>query len=595
MHALIPLSCVVSVSCVVLACGDGEGGAEQSEPGAANVAPAAPPVEAAPPGGAPAAATPAAGDDAPSTPELDATDSVEPNEAPTAAPAPTLTLEFTACGDGFECADALVPRDYGDPLGPKYRAAVMRLPARDPAQRIGPLFVNFGGPGISTTASVRENGAGLLAALNERFDLIAVDPRGVGQSEGAIDCQINPESAGLYAQPFVTPANLDVEAWTARASAYVEACVNANADVLGIAATANVARDMDLVRAALGEEKLSYLGFSYGTFLGATYASLFPQGYRALVLDGAVDGDQYINRSSELLREQAAAFEVALGRFFDACANDSAACFEFGAGDPRAAFDELVATANAEPLPVPGTDQLLDGDDILQATLFALYSKSTWTFLAQGLANVEDGDPSYMRLIADIATGREEDGTFSPDGDRYFALGAIEQTYATDVSAILEAGEKAFAEFPHFFWGTGYADLPLASFPVRSTGIFSGPFVASAEAPTVLVIGTTFDPATPFQGSVALVEALGNARLLTMQGDGHTAYGGDSSCIDSAVEAYLQDGVVPEVGTECEQDVPFAAPPEEQVAAFNAGTPRATDLLRARVSFQQLLGGRLGL
>jgi pimeloyl-ACP methyl ester carboxylesterase len=273
---------------------------------------------------------------------------------------------------------------------------------------------DFGVPGGDAVATLQAVGADAFRTLSERFDLIAIDPRGVGRSEAAIDCRVDQETEGLYANPFLKPSNLDVSFWMARAERYVDACVQENLDVSRLVSTANVARDMDLVRAALGEERLSSLGLSYGSFLGATYAALFPQSYRALVLDGALDADQYINRPSEGLREQSAAFEVALGRFFQACEDDADACSGFGGADPRQTFDELVSATNASPVNVPGTGRVLDGDDILMGAVSALYNKASWSVLAESLAALENGDPRPLRAFADASYGREGDGTFAP-------------------------------------------------------------------------------------------------------------------------------------------------------------------------------------
>ncbi|HTV17522.1 MAG TPA: alpha/beta fold hydrolase [Polyangiaceae bacterium] len=473
---------------------------------------------------------------------------------------PVPALAWAPCNNGFECAEALVPRDYADPLGPPYRVAVTRRPAQNAAQRVGALFFNFGGPGSSAVNALRGAANGPFARLNERFDLVAFDPRGTGASEGPIDCRVNQETAGLYSQPFFTPDNLDVEAWTARAERYVEACVDGDAGAIAVAATANVARDMELLRRALGDEPLSYLGFSYGTFLGATYAALFPHRYRALVLDGAVDPDVYINHPTQGLREQASGFESSLQRFFDACAADPVACRGFGGDDPLLAFDELVAQATLSPLSVPGNPRPLDGDDILFTTGLMLYSKGSWNTLAAALAALADGNPAPLRQLTDGAYGRNPDGSYDPSSDAYFVLGAAEQVYETDPEPFRASGEAAFAELDHFFFDLGYTELPYGLFPIRSTGVFHGPFAASADAPAILVVGNTFDPATPYSGAQAMVEQLGNARLLTMQGDGHTAYGGDSSCIDARVDAYLIDGTLPEAGAECEQELTFGTP-----------------------------------
>ncbi|HMI88712.1 MAG TPA: alpha/beta hydrolase [Polyangiaceae bacterium] len=512
----------------------------------------------------------------------------EPNSLEIAGAVPIPVLAWTDCADGFQCATAAVPRDYSHPRGPKTNLAVTRLPARNAAQRIGSLFVNFGGPGGTAVDSLQAFGALLFESLNERFDIVGFDPRGVGQSESPIDCQLNQETQGIYAQPFTTPERL--QGFAARARNLVDACVRNNSETtLRYASTANGARDMDTLRAAVGDAKLSYLGFSFGTFLGATYASLFPGNYRALVLDGALDADQYINRPSEHLLVQTAGFERALDRFFEACAANQTACLGFGGTDPHAAFDDLVARANAAPIAAAGDDpRPVDGDDIIWVASNAIYAKQLWPALAQALVAARDGDGTLVRQRSNGSYGRNPDGSYDPGLDRYFALSAIEQRYtSSDVETYLDAGKASWAMFDHAYWNTGYSELPLGLFPVHAQGVFRGPFRTSASSPTILVVGTTYDPATPYREAIRLVAQLRNARLLTMQGDGHTAYGGNSACIDAAVEAYLNQGAVPAAGTACKQEVPFE---QFQLQARVAVNRRAAlSALRANPAFVRAL------
>ena len=182
------------------------------------------------------------------------------------------------------------------------------------------MFINYGGPGGTAVDTTQAVGKDLFGAVNDKFDLVAFDPRGVGQSTPSIDCKANQETQGIYSKPFTTPENLDVGALLGKDKAYIQRCISLNREILPYLSTANVARDMDGIRAAMGDAKLNYFGFSYGTFLGATYASLFPDNYRSMVLDGPVDANSYINNPSAGLREQSAGFEVELGRFFQACA-----------------------------------------------------------------------------------------------------------------------------------------------------------------------------------------------------------------------------------------------------------------------------------
>jgi pimeloyl-ACP methyl ester carboxylesterase len=471
--------------------------------------------------------------------------------------APIPALSWADCGEGFQCATAAVPRDYSRPRGATMNIAVTRLPARNAAQRIGSLFVNFGGPGGTAVDSLQAFGALLFETLNERFDIVGFDPRGVGQSEGSIDCHVNQETEGLYAQPFTTPSRL--QGFVARARSYVAACVRNTPDTFRYATTANVARDMDALRAAVGDAKLSYLGFSYGTFLGATYASLFPQNYRALVLDGGLDPDQYINRPSDHLRQQTAAFERAIDRFFEGCAQNQEACRGFGGADPHAAFDGLVLRANASPIAATGDDpRPIDGDDINWAIGGAVYAKQAWAGLATALAAASAGDGTLIRQMVNNSYGRNPDGTYDAGLDRYMALSAIEQKYTSrNADTFIALGEASWGMFDHAYWNAGYSELPFALYPVEGQGVFRGPFRVNDSSPTILVVGTTYDPATPYREGVRLATQLRNARLLTMQGDGHTAYGGNSPCIDASVDAYLNDLTVPAEGTTCKQEAPF--------------------------------------
>jgi pimeloyl-ACP methyl ester carboxylesterase len=518
--------------------------------------------------------------------DLQADDQAFVSETKDAIAAPVPTLNWTDCADGFQCATAALPRDYAHPRGAKLNVAVTRLPARNAEQRIGSLFVNFGGPGGAAVAALHNFGKDLFVTLNERFDIVGIDPRGAGETEGAIDCHVDQEKLGLYAQPFTTPQNLN--GYIARARAYADACVRDNAAILPYVSTASVARDMDAIRAAMGESKLSYLGFSYGTFLGATYASLFPANYRGLVLDGAIDADQYMNRPTDNLRLQSAGFERAFDRFFEACAGNQTACLGFGGTDPHAAYDNLVAQANASPLPATGTDtRPVDGEDINWAVFTLLYAKQQWPLLAQMLSSAQAGDGTLVRSLANSGYGRLDDGTYDPGLDRYFALSGAEQRYTSDVSVFLQAGYTSWGMFDHAWWNTGYSELPFGLLSVRAKGVFHGPFRASTSALPVLVVATTYDPATPYRGSVGLIDQLKNARLLTMQGDGHTAYGGNSPCIDAAVDAYLNAGTVPPAGTVCIQDAPFEQIAPQAAALRTQRDARAS--LRANLQFVRAL------
>ena len=490
--------------------------------------------------------------------------SVAAAEVPAGEPLPGAVpeLAWSGCGTtaeataaGVQCATADLPMDHDEPDGEQVQIALARVPATDPANRIGSLFVNPGGPGSEFVGYLQNAGADQFANLNARFDIVAFAPRGVAPSTPAVDCGIDPETEGFFSQPSPTPFDIDPAALVASAQEYVDACLANNGEILEHLSTANVARDMDLLRAAVGDEQLTYLGYSYGTFLGATYAALFPDRYRALVLDGALDPVEYLTDPVSLSTAQAASFERALDRFAEACAVDQLACSGFGGLDPLLAYDRLLATAEAAPIPAPGYPEdprPVTAHEIREVTLTLLYVKQAWGLLAAALAAAEDGDASLLRALADQIVHADP-----TSNDRFLAISAGEQQWPTDVDAYLERGAAEWAAFPHFWGGFAYAEIPWGLWPVRDEDAFYGPYELLATSPTPLVIGTTYDPATPYSGSVAMVEALGNARLLTMEGDGHTAYGGNSACIDSVTDAYLISAALPAPGTVCQQEVPF--------------------------------------
>jgi pimeloyl-ACP methyl ester carboxylesterase len=481
----------------------------------------------------------------------------------------TTTLRWRACGQGFQCANARVPRNYARPGGPTLTLRVTRKRAPR-ARRLGSLFVNFGGPGDPAAATLRAGGAGVFRTLNDRYDIVGFDPRGTGGTD-AIDCKANPELVGPTAKPFPRPDTLDRAALVARNQAYVARCLALNPRILPFVTTANTARDMDRIRRALGEDRIAYFGYSYGTFLGTTYETLFPAHVGRFVLDGAVDPESYLNDPVQSVRDQTKAFEIALGRFLRACSAHQAACGGFGGGHARAAYDALVASMNASPLPVRGRDpRPVDGDDLLAGSITALTSKQNWPFLAEALRLAARGDGTGVRRMADAAYLRRPNGTYDPLFDRFVAISSVEARRPGTVDSLLTSGVDDFRISPHFWWNSAYGAITEALWPVRPRGVYRGPYSAPASAATTLVVGTTFDPATPYGDAIGLVKDLGNARLLTMRGDGHTAYGGNSPCIDRAVDAYLEAGVVPARGTTCRQDVPFRRLRRQSGAAARA-------------------------
>ena len=501
-------------------------------------------------------------------------------------------LNWEPCGDaGAQCATATVPKDYGSPSQGTLKLAVAKSPATDQAHKLGSLFFNLGGPGAPAAIYVEFFGADLFPALNERFDIIGMDPRGVGDSQPSIDCHANQETEGFYSEPFQTPEIVNPGALFRKDRGYITKCLDSNPGILPYVSTANVARDMDGLRRAVGDDKLTYLGFSYGTYLGATYASLFPHNYRALVLDGPVDANSYANHPSNDLLEQTSGFERELGRFLQACAVDQIACSGFGAPttagekpDPWDALDRLIDFADANPIPAPNyapDPRPIKGDDIRGAAFAELYTKFLWGDLAKALADAANGDGSGIRrMIDENWFGRDPDtGTFSSGTDKYFLITAADQTYShRDLGQYFDLGDLAWGMFDHFYVNNGYAELNYGLYPVQGRDTFKGPFHVPHSSPTILVVDTTYDPATPYRGGKRLARDLGQTRLLTMRGDNHTAYLGNSPCIDENVEDYLINLAIPPAGTTCKQNVPFEAPQQQLQAQSLSKAAQAKQL-----------------
>jgi pimeloyl-ACP methyl ester carboxylesterase len=446
-------------------------------------------------------------------------------------------LTWTPCGPTprVECATLRAPLDYDRPDAGTVSLALARLPASE--RRTGTMVMNFGGPGFEMVRAVREFGGQLFTSpdVAAHFDLIGLDPRGVGESRPAIDCAVDPQVLGVASQPFTTPLTLSLPALVRRGGDYVRRCLERNGPILAHASTANLARDIDLLRRTLRAPTIDFFGFSYGTVVGATYAGMFPGRTRSMVLDAPANAEDLLLRPLQFTHAQASASERALGRLL-------------GGPDASDAFDRLVERLDRAPLPAsprPG-----DGDDVRAAASATLFCWQCWGDLRDALALAQTGDGSAIRRIADEFAYGDARGI-----DVGFAVPASELRYPRDLRAYLDGGENAWDAFDHFWWQTGYARIPYALWPIRDEDAYYGPFGVSRSSPPALVVATTYDPGTFYRSGVRLARALGNARLLTLRGDGHGAYqlGGSPDCVDALVDAYVLTLALPPAGTECAQ------------------------------------------
>jgi pimeloyl-ACP methyl ester carboxylesterase len=516
--------------------------------------------------------------------------------APTAASAAVAPVAWHGCADpgpGLQCATVRVPLDYDRPTGATIALALVRHPATAPAARwLGSLFIDPGGPGGSGTDFVRQAADILDVALKGRYDLIGLDPRGIALSTPLVCLNSTAQLDRLVAPwPFPVTA-FEQSAQRGYDARLAAACAQRGGAIIDHMSTADVARDLDRLRAAVGDPTLNYLGYSYGTQIGTVYANLFPERVGRVVLDGVLDPIAWTTGtlataaqpfSTRLHSDKGA--QVTLEQFFVGCDravrdSDASTVCEFGP-PARSRFAALAARLRAHPLTL-SSGRTLTYADLVATTLAALYSAQSWPFLSEFLASAESGTPAEV-AAARAALARSL-GVTDP------ALGAVPQTVEALGGVACSDGDnpssygawpreaaRADAESGYFGALWTWVSSPCQAWPGQAADRYLGPWTARTANP-VLVVGNRYDPATRYQGAVTVSRLLPNSRLLTYEGWGHTAYlGAGSSCTDAAVSGYLLTGALPAVGTRCPVEFdPFRSGPPAaragQAAALRAVT-----------------------
>jgi pimeloyl-ACP methyl ester carboxylesterase len=479
--------------------------------------------------------------------------SVGPSTKPTSSNESGAAVEWTRCDDrdvdaDFSCATLVVPLDYTDPDGRQIDIALTRRPARDDDNRIGSLLINYGGPGAPGVEFLQASYDDLPEPIKDRFDLVSFDPRGVGQST-AIECGDDAAATAAFDGDPDTADELE-QALELHAE-FVAACERNAGDLLPFLGTNNAARDLDRIREAVGDDALTYLGYSYGTSLGYAYATLFPDRIRALVLDGVVDPQLSPEAS---VANDAKSFEAATAAFFSAC--EARRDCPIGP-DPQAVMDRVLARLeDGETLPTDG-DLLGEDDRILHlgeaqiGILRALYdSELGWQYLELGLEAADQGDGTLLLALSDDFTDYKGDGEYGNLSDANVAINCADEEQRPGYDDAERLADELADEYP--IWGR-FIGLGLAActgWPTAVEPIVSDATVAGA--PPILLIGTTGDPATPYEGAVALSEQLASGVLLTYEAEGHTAaYQDKSDCVDEIVTAYFVDLETPPSDTLC--------------------------------------------
>ncbi|MFD7395677.1 alpha/beta hydrolase [Streptomyces virginiae] len=456
--------------------------------------------------------------------------------------------------DGFECATARVPLDHRRPSGPTLALAVTRRPAADPAHRTGVLVLHPGGPGNSGVDFARNSYEALPASLRDAFDVVGYDMRGVARS-GQVECWDDQEYAaavdGARGAPRPGPGALR-EA-VRQAVDFAAACQERSGDLVPFVGTGSNAKDLDLLRRALGEETLSFYGRSFGSYVGTVYAAQFPRRVRAMVLDGAYDPHRYADVPYAYDAAQFTALDAAVGRFLDWCGREVAAC-GFGAGRPRQAFEALKRDLDANPV-ITASGRPATGYTLAYRLMFNINAgKEIWPYLGQALRSAQARQASFL---------------LSPPSPASFdfltvntAVECADRRYPDNrlLLGALVAAETASAPLlgPPIGWGPPTYDHNHApactQWPAQRPSRFEGSYRATGSAP-ILVLGTTGDPDTPYQDAVTLAGTLDGGRLLTFDAEGHTAYH-RSTCVSSLVDAYLSTLALPPRGTVCADEAP---------------------------------------
>ncbi|GAB7103407.1 alpha/beta hydrolase [Streptomyces phaeofaciens JCM 4814] len=468
----------------------------------------------------------------------------------TLAPYYGQELDWRSCGvPGFECATMKAPLDYAHPGAGDVRLAVSRRKATGPGKRLGSLLVNPGGPGGSAVGYVQQfAGIGYPVEVRARYDMVAVDPRGVARSEPVL-C-LDGREMDSYTQTDVTPD--DQRETTELVDAYqkfAESCGARSAALLRHVSTVETARDMDVLRAVLGDARLTYVGASYGTLLGATYAGLFPERVGRLVLDGAMDPSLPARR---LNLDQTAGFETAFRSFAKDCARRGDCPLGTRQGEVGRNLKAFFRRLDAHPVPTGDPDGRRLGEALATTgVIAAMYDESAWEQLREALTSaIEENDGSALLALSDSYYERDGDGRYTNLMSANAAVNCLDLPAAfsgpEEVRKALPSFEKAS---PVFGEGLAWASLNCTYWPVRATG--EPRRIEAKGAAPIVVVGTTRDPATPYPWARALSRQLTSARLLTYVGDGHTAYGRGSECIDSAINAYLLRGTPPTPAKRC--------------------------------------------
>ena len=456
-------------------------------------------------------------------------------------------VAWSDCGDGYQCATIHAPLDYADPTAGAVDLALKRAPATGSGdERVGSLLTNPGGPGGSGIDFVSQMVDSVVSDdIRKAFDIVGFDPRGVGKSS-PVDCGDAATLDAFFTSDLPLDNQAEVDTARQQAKDFGQSCLDNTGPLLGKVDTVSAARDMDLMRGVLGDKKLYYVGFSYGTFLGATYAGLFPEKVGRVVLDGALDPSM---SNDDLVIGQAEGFEKALRAYVENCQTQSDCPLTGSVDDGMRQIQEITKRAEDSPLPA-GTGEV-NGTMAFYGIVVTLYDDASWSYLTMALDEViNSGTAATLLQLANFYLDRTEDGHYTANAMEAFnAVNCLDYPMvARSYDEMVAFADKVAAVAPTFGRDFGMA-VGCETWPFQATGVREP--ITAAGADPILVVGTTGDPATPYQWAVSLADQLQSARLLTWEGEGHTAYGRGGPCVSDVVETYLLKGDLPADDVRC--------------------------------------------
>ena len=456
------------------------------------------------------------------------------------------SLTWKSCSNGFQCTTVTAPMNWQDPSQASIKLALIRKQAT--GTKLGSLLVNPGGPGASGYDFIRDSlSYAVDSTLQKNYDIVGFDPRGVGHSSavscGGASVLDNFNYSIIPGTPGTDPWLADLEKENAQFGAD---CLKSSGPLLQFVDTVSAARDLDLTRALLGDTKLNYLGYSYGTFLGATYADLYPKKVGRLVLDGALDP---ATTEFEVTDIQAKGFESAFRAYLKSCIGTKDCPFTGTVDEAMLETRKILDRLQASPLQ-NSDGRALGANTMFTAIILPLYNKDNWTYLNTLFAEVLQGSTKTAFVLADSYNDRAKNGTYNSNSTEAFvSINCLDYKSQDSVAQMRTEAAQLAADAPTFGPQMAYGGTSCAKWPFASTRD-RGPIAAKGSG-DILVVGTTNDPATPYVWAKNLSAQLAKGHLITYHGEGHTAYNKSNSCVNNAVDNYFVRGTVPAKDPDC--------------------------------------------